>query len=67
MIRPLTPEDLDTVMDLWLAGNEQAHPFVPEGYWRRAAERIRRELPRAEVLVHGGCAHARRRRVHRTV
>ena len=52
MIRPLTPEDLDTVMDLWLAGNEQAHPFVPEGYWRRAAERVRRELPRAEVLVH---------------
>lgn len=52
MIRPLAPEDLDTVMDLWLAGNEQAHPFVPDGYWRRAADAVRHELPLAEVLVH---------------
>lgn len=52
MIRPLAPEDLDAVMDLWLAGNEQAHPFVPDGYWLRAADEVRRELPQAEVLIH---------------
>lgn len=52
MIRSLSPADLDTVMNLWLDGNEQAHPFVPDGYWRAAYEGVRHELPHADVLVH---------------
>lgn len=54
MIRALAPSDLDAVMQIWLSGNEQAHPFVPASYWRGVADAVRRELPHAEVLVHEG-------------
>ena len=52
MIRRMEPSDLDTVMDIWLEGNLQAHPFVPARYWRDNLERVREQLPLAEVSVY---------------
>ena len=34
MIRPFKSTDIDEVMNIWLSGNIEAHPFVPEAYWR---------------------------------
>ena len=33
MVRKFEEKDLETVMELWLAGNLQAHSFIPEQYW----------------------------------
>ena len=32
MVRKFEEKDLETVMELWLAGNLQAHSFIPEQY-----------------------------------
>ena len=34
MIREFQTSDTEQVMKIWLSGNEDAHPFVPDGYWR---------------------------------
>ena len=51
MLRLFAEKDLNRVMDIWLAGNLQAHPFVPEDYWRSQASRVREVINEAEVLV----------------
>ena len=51
MLRLFADKDLNRVMDIWLAGNLQAHPFVPEDYWRSQASRVREVINEAEVLV----------------
>ena len=33
MIRPLEPEDTDTVLEIWLRSSVAAHDFVPRSYW----------------------------------
>ena len=35
MIREFQTSDTEQVMKIWLSGNEDAHPFVPDGYWRK--------------------------------
>ena len=47
MIRTYQPADLDRLMQLWLQGNLQAHPFVPASYWEENAADVRRQLPQA--------------------
>lgn len=51
MIRPYKEGDLERIMELWLQGNRQAHPFVPEAYWQGHAGAVRRILPESEVYV----------------
>lgn len=51
MIRPFAPADLDAVMALWLAANLDAHPFVPEAYWRDRVDMVRSALPAATLFV----------------
>ena len=41
MIRKFEERDLETVMELWLAGNLQAHSFIPEQYWKDSRELVR--------------------------
>ena len=47
MIRTYQPADLDRLMQLWLQGNLQAHPFVPASYWEENAPDVRQQLPQA--------------------
>ena len=61
MIRKFEERDLETVMELWLAGNLQAHSFIPERYWKDSRELVRDLLPGASPSM---CA--RRRQVART-
>lgn len=50
-IRRAVERDLDAVMRLWLAGNLQAHSFVPEAYWHGHFEEVRKAVARSEVYL----------------
>lgn len=53
MIRKMQDGDMATVLAIWLAGNLQAHPFIPAAYWQGQLEKMEREyLPGAEVFVY---------------
>ena len=52
MIRTYQPADLDRLMQLWLQGNLQAHPFVPASYWEENAADVRRQLPQAQLFLY---------------
>ena len=52
MIRAFQPADARQVMEIWLSGNADVHPFVDPAYWRSHAEEVRGQLSEAEVLVY---------------
>lgn len=52
MIRKFETQDLDTVMQIWLHGNLDAHPFIPASFWTDHFETVRDLLPQAELYVH---------------
>ena len=52
MIRPLEIGDLDTVMQIWLEGNLQAHDFIAPEYWRQNYDFVRKILPQSTVYVY---------------
>lgn len=49
MIRKMTPADLDAVMAIWLAGNLEAHPFIPASYWHAHFPAVRSAIQQATV------------------
>ena len=57
-IRRAVERDLDAVMRLWLAGNVQAHGFIPEAYWHGHFEEVRKAVSQSRVYVAyaGGAA-----------
>lgn len=52
MIRKFETQDLGTVMQIWLHGNLNAHPFIPASFWTGHFETVRDMLPQAELYVH---------------
>ena len=52
MIRKFETQDLDTVMQIWLHGNLDAHAFIPASFWEAHFEMVRDMLPQAELYVH---------------
>lgn len=52
MVREMEAQDLDAVMTLWLAGNLQAHGFIPAQYWKEHYEPVKQLLPQAEILIY---------------
>ena len=52
MVRKFETQDLDTVMQIWLHGNLDAHVFIPASFWRGHFEIVRDMLPQAELYVH---------------
>ena len=52
MIRKFENLDLDAVMQIWLHGNLDAHPFIPVSFWTDHFETVRDMLPQAELYVH---------------
>lgn len=58
MVRKFEEKDLETVMELWIAGNLQAHSFIPEQYWKDSQKLVRDLLPGAALYVYeeeAGC------------
>ena len=51
MIRSFRQSDMELIMEIWLAGNLQAHSFIPESYWRSNWEAVRGQIPEAEICV----------------
>lgn len=54
MIRKLQKADIDQVMEIWLNGNVEAHPFVPKDYWESNYGMVREQLLEADVFVCEG-------------
>lgn len=53
MIRPLEPQDTDTVLEIWLQGSFSAHDFVPRSYWEDKLDEMRnRYLPNSRTFVY---------------
>ena len=52
MIRKFETQDLDTVMQIGLHGNLDAHAFIPASFWKAHFEMVRDMLPQAELYVH---------------
>lgn len=52
MIRLFKFNDLDRIMELWLIGNLQAHPFIPAKWWEDNFHKVKAVLPNAEVYVY---------------
>ena len=51
MVRNMEARDLKRVMEIWLAGNREAHSFVPATYWEANAPMVEELLQQAEVFV----------------
>ena len=52
MVRLFEFRDLDKIMEIWLAGNLQAHSFIREEFWKQNFELVKSVLPNAEVYVY---------------
>ena len=52
MIREFQTSDTEQVMKIWLSGNEDAHPFVPDGYWRSHFHEVQKALLQSKVFVY---------------
>ena len=44
MIRPMTPDDIETVGEIWLAASIIAHHFVDADFWRSDLKAISKVL-----------------------
>lgn len=51
-IRPLQPRDTQQVMEIWLHGNLDAHPFIPGAYWESNFQMVQEQLLGAEAYVY---------------
>lgn len=51
MIRQFQKSDAESVMQIWLRGNEDAHDFIPKEYWRSNYEQVGGQILEAEVYV----------------
>ncbi|MDR0981014.1 MAG: N-acetyltransferase [Methanocalculaceae archaeon] len=52
MIRLFTPEDTESVMDIWLSASIRAHDFIPASYWQEQFEVVRDQyLPMSVTYV----------------
>ena len=52
MIRRLQKPDIDTVSDIWLEANRDAHDFIPAEYWENEFLPVKEMLLQAEVYVY---------------
>lgn len=65
MIREFRMSDVEQVMKLWLAGNKDAHSFVPEDYWHFHYSEVQEALLEAEVFVYDTGEKIQERRYRR--
>ena len=52
MIREFQTADTEQVMQIWLNGNEDAHPFISKKYWCSNFSMVQEQLLQAEVFVY---------------
>lgn len=52
MIRKFRTDDLEQVMELWLATNISAHDFISTKYWHANYALVKKMLPQANIWVY---------------
>lgn len=52
MIRKFKETDTDRIMQIWLNGNKDAHPFIPEAYWQSNFQMVQEQLSQAELFLY---------------
>ena len=52
MIRKFSENDLDSVMEIWLKANLDAHRFIPKEYWERNFDAVKEMIVQAEIYVY---------------
>ena len=52
MIRKFRTDDLEQVMELWLATNISAHDFISAKYWHVNYALVKKMLPQANIWVY---------------
>lgn len=52
MIRKFRTDDLEQVMELWLATNISAHDFISAKYWHANYALVKKMLPQANIWVY---------------
>lgn len=52
MIRKFRTDDLEQVMELWLATNISAHDFISVKYWHANYALVKEMLPQANIWVY---------------
>lgn len=52
MIQKYQKTDAEQVMNIWLQGNKDGHPFIPQRYWESNLKMVQDQLSRAEVYVY---------------
>lgn len=51
-IRPMAPDDLQAVAEIWLTANTDAHTFIPAQYWQSNYEPVKSQLAQAEIYLY---------------
>ncbi|MDF7667405.1 GNAT family N-acetyltransferase [Orbaceae bacterium ESL0727] len=51
MIREYQPADLDAIMEIWLQGNQQAHPFINPDFFNQNYDMVKMLIPMSTVYV----------------
>lgn len=51
MIRKMHETELESVLDIWLTSNLEAHPFVAKEYWYENLPQVKIDLPKATIYV----------------
>lgn len=52
MIRDFRKTDIDSVMQLWLDTNIQAHNFINSNYWTDNFQAVKEMMPKATIYVY---------------
>lgn len=52
MIRKFEIEDLNSLMEIWLNTNIQAHDFISKSYWVNNFNMVKEVLPTSEIYVY---------------
>ncbi len=50
MIRESSSEDIDSIMQIWLESNNEAHFFVPEEYWKQNFDSVKEAVSEGVTL-----------------
>ncbi|MGL5773480.1 MAG: GNAT family N-acetyltransferase, partial [Bacteroidales bacterium] len=52
MIRKFHPDDLDSIMEIWLTSNKETHNYIPESYWDSNYQTVKGLIPHADIYVY---------------
>lgn len=47
-----TALELEEIVKIWFTANCEAHPFIPESYWKQNLDFVKNQLPHSELYVY---------------